>query len=455
MKAFLLFLCVLFPALAAWAGPLALSTREGGLASFDPQAWQLLGQLAAPSLAGEIALEPSGRTAWLARPGSSRVVQVNLEDGRETGQALVFSEPPRSLAWVALTGQLAVLPENSPRVYLVNPSDTSATATVAIPQAGVSLAPGPDTGTLAVMLADPDRLCLVDARQAAVVRTLALPYPAWALQFSRDGRWVAASHEVRGLVSLVDLQGRQLARRLEVGVSPRGLALSPDGSILWVAHQSGSTGVVSAIHVTTNAVAKSFRVVGETYGLAYLPASDHQPAGRLVVSAHVPEAEQTGMVYALDETLDRLLSNQPLDGTPVRIHVPPKAAPPAQSPTPTPAPSFSPTPGGPLPTATPIPRRSGNGLFRGGFHGRLLDQGQAIASTVGRVEAVNRRGRRYPGQLFDDGRFEIRKLPWGNYRLEFELEGYKPRTVPDQLLAFSGTRSLDVELEKKKDRPKP
>jgi hypothetical protein len=254
----------------------------------------------------------------------------------------------------------------------------------------------------------------VDTQNWAVARTLALPYPAWQVEFSRDSRWVAASHVDHGLISLLDLTGRQLARRLVVGKSPRGLAISPDGTRLWVAHQMGETGGVSAIAVTANAVVSSFRVVGETYGMAYLEGANDEEA-RLVVAAHVPEAQQTGMLYALNLDLTRLISNQPLDGIPYKIHYPPPlqtwlAATPTPAAAPTPQPADS---GEALPLSATARTQRNHGLLRGGFRGVLLYENAVLRSPIGKVEAVNRRGRRYPGELHPDGSFEFTRLPWG------------------------------------------
>jgi hypothetical protein len=155
------------------------------------------------------------------------------------------------------------------------------------------------------------------------------------------------------------------------------------------------------------------------------------------------------MLYALNLDLTRLISNQPLDGTPYKIHYPPPmhtrpeaTATPAASRTPPPAVTQA------LPlsaTAGSLPRRS-HGLLRGGFRGVLLYEQTALQAPHGKIEAVNRRGRRYPGELRSDGSFEFTRLPWGTYQLVFKIEGFHRKVVDDQLLAFTCSSPLEVEL---------
>lgn len=456
MRALSIFLFCLAPVLLSASGPLFVSTQEGELAVFDPMAWRLRAQLRDLDHPPALAFEAEPNRAWTLFRGSTSLRRLALDQARSLPTALTVSGTPKSLAWIRPHGPLAVITEEHRQLLFYHPEGATITpSALELPGDPVSLAYPPQANHLAVVLKNPDRICLIDTKQWTIIRILSLPYPAWDLEFSRDGRWVAASHEDHGLVSLVDLKGKQLARRLVVGQSPRGLALSPNGQRLWVAHQMGATGGISAINVTANAVVRSFRVVGETYGMTYLAAEEGQEA-RLVVAAYVPEAQQTGMLYALNLDLTQLISNQPMDGTPYKIHYPPLTGRRLPSPTAT----ASPTPARALQgtaTPTPVPRRRGHGLLRGGFHGRVQNEEAArlLTNAAGKVEAVNRRGRRYPGTVYPDGSFEIRKLPWGTYQLVFEIEGYRRKVLPQVLLAFTGTQALEVLLRESPATPTP
>ncbi len=449
-KTFLALLAALVLQGGALAGPLFVTSSDSGTAVFDPYRWSLAGTLEHSRDPSQLVFEEDGARLWTISTDGKALNEVDLDSNRVL-RRLDPGFPPLALC-PAGNGRMLVASARGDLLRLMDTRQGGPPGgSLELPGKPLALFPLPDGRRAAALLSLPAGPSAVSgtaveillARSLSPTQTVDLPFPAWDLAFSGDGRYLAASHEREGLVSLVDLRGRRLTRQIQVGPGPRGLALSRDGGLLWVAHRQKDrpTGCVSLVDLGADRVVATRDLVGEVRGLALLPAQGARPA-QVVVAAVIPEAQRTGMLYSLDPGLKRILDDQPLAGRPLRVLSPVSAAPPGPS---APAPVQVSRAAGTA--ATPAADASGlGGFLKAGFEGRVLDRRGGGPLARARVWAVNPAGRTFPGTVDGRGDYRIPGLPWGSYRVEARASGYRDLTTPARTLAFTSALRLDLEL---------
>jgi len=82
-------------------------------------------------------------------------------------------------------------------------------------------------------------------------------YPKVITQ-NTDGKYTVVSNWVSMNISVFDSDTKELLRRIPVGGTPRGMAFSPDGSLLYVANYDYP--VIEVIDMKENKVTKTFRL---------------------------------------------------------------------------------------------------------------------------------------------------------------------------------------------------
>ncbi|MFP5501799.1 MAG: YncE family protein, partial [Candidatus Sericytochromatia bacterium] len=115
---------------------------------------------------------------------------------------------------------------------------------------------------------------------ARIKMDLAVPFGS---VFSPDGRWLYVAYRSSNIIAVFDTKTHQLDRTFEVGTSPVGLALTPDGKELYVTCLFSVPPVVQIVDVETGEVKVSMGVppsaslvrVDETTGLVYVTATGY------------------------------------------------------------------------------------------------------------------------------------------------------------------------------------
>jgi hypothetical protein len=170
---------------------------------------------------------------------------------------------------------------------------------------------------------------------------------------------------------------------------------------------------------------------------------------RIFVSAEIPEAHPTGILYALDPSLSSIQNQMPLEGHPwamilTQTQAEKDAASFTATPSPTPSVAASPTmtPGISLP---PPPQSA----FKASLHGQLQDattQMPLALTLTATIFAENSRGRRFPAKV-QGSSYLIEGLPWGSYSVSVEAPGYQSLVYPRVTLLGKKLKTLDLELE--------
>ncbi len=127
----------------------------------------------------------------------------------------------------------------------------------------------------------------------------------WGMAMAADGGRAFVSLHTAGAVAAVDLAGRKVAWRADVGGAPAGLALSRDGATLFVA--DADSGMVALVDAKTGTVGAKVEAGRSAYGLGLSP-----DGGRLYACDRF--LNQVGVV---DLAAKKLLASLPATREPV------------------------------------------------------------------------------------------------------------------------------------------
>jgi YVTN family beta-propeller protein len=166
----------------------------------------------------------------------------------------------------------------------------------------VALHPGGRYALVTSTSSDDRRLVVVDLETADLVQDIDRGEASFGLAVSSSGEWVYASGGANldvDVYSMAPDGTLSQAGSIEVGSYPSGLALSPDGTTLWVALFNGSN--VLEVDTATSTVRREIPVGGSAWDLLHLPSR-----GELYVSTlagqHVSVVDlDTGQVDATIE----------------------------------------------------------------------------------------------------------------------------------------------------------
>ncbi len=216
-----------------------------------------LGSFAAVGHPSEIAIDPAGSTAYVANTGSRTIAVFTIP-----GSALTATYP---LPAAPIRLRLAPPPSAS-RLYVATAAGTlevldvaggASVASVPLAGAGSGLAVAPDGAYLWVSSQAAATLQEVATEEAAVVRTIATRGAPQDVLVTADGARLLVANE-GGWVEAIDLA---TLASTEIAVPGAfGLALTPDGTQLWVTQ--ASLGRITILEAATLQVVGRLHVTG-------------------------------------------------------------------------------------------------------------------------------------------------------------------------------------------------
>lgn len=187
--------------------PLVYVTRKGAdkIAVIDPSINQVIGSLPAGLSPAEVILNAGGTTAYVASPVAGTVTVVDINSATITKTIPVG---------------------NDPSILQLSPDGT----------------------TLRVYNAEDKTISTIDLTTNTVTSTAEGTMVRPPL-LSPDGSRTYVVDNFANQVIVVNTQTGQLIHKIDVGLSPQGIALNTDGSILYVA--AAQSGLISVINTTT------------------------------------------------------------------------------------------------------------------------------------------------------------------------------------------------------------
>jgi YVTN family beta-propeller protein len=168
---------------------------------------------------------------------------------------------------------------------------------------------------------------VIDTATDMVTATIPGGLVPFGVAVSPDGSKVYVTNSVSptGTVSVIDTATNTVSATIPVGVFPEGVAVSPDGSKVYVAnHGSINPGPVSVIDTATNTVSAAVPVGFGSVGVAV------KPDGSKVYVAN----QLAGTVSVIDTATNTVSATIPIGGQPIAFGVfiqPPRAGRPPPS----------------------------------------------------------------------------------------------------------------------------
>jgi YVTN family beta-propeller protein len=215
---------------------------------------------------GGIAVRPDGTAAYVT--GGTGSTLSFIQAATNTVSATIpFGNSPGRIAFNPGPNEFYIANENSGILSILDTSNTALLTDFQIPLANAGpadLAISPDSQRLYVVNNFSNILTIINAASRSFVKTLNLDRPT-SVVLSHDGARVYVAHQLLNTqpshtVSVLDTATYAVLDLLTVGNGPMGMAVSPDGSRLYVTNSDDNTlsvvatadlGVIATVPVGT------------------------------------------------------------------------------------------------------------------------------------------------------------------------------------------------------------
>jgi YVTN family beta-propeller protein len=252
----------------------------------DPNPGQfVVGSIAVPGPTESIVVSPDGKRAYvthfevLPRPGGLLVIdlasqKVIAEVPLESGGFDLAITPDGKHAYVASGKAVAIINTSTNTVEATVPIDGFSTWIALTPNGMQAYVGGVDPS------ASPGEeqlpITVIDTALKKVVATI--PVAANALAIAPDGKAYATEIGAKDKnVAVIDTANNTVVARVQAGVGPWAIAVTPDGKKVWVSNQGPTTGdrpnksTVSVIDAATNQVVTTFPVAFQPNKVFFTP----------------------------------------------------------------------------------------------------------------------------------------------------------------------------------------
>ena len=253
------------------------------------------------SRAYSVAISSQG-VVYVGQLDLARLIRADLPNMAFTASVAV-GVVPTEVAFNATGTKAYVTNQFSQNVGVIDVASNTQTATV--PVAGnpfyVIVAPG---DSIVWVTTTADSLFGINASTLTITRRLPLPIISNGMAI-RDSLLYVSTRDV-GIVTEINMRTTRVLRTFPVGGLPQGIALSPDGSQLYVANQSG---YVQFWSVTSNSSLGQTALPGRGFGLARRPTDGYLYATTL----------EAGQIVVIDPATRGVVRSINVGGIPRRI----------------------------------------------------------------------------------------------------------------------------------------
>ena len=217
-------------------------------------------------LASSLAISEDGSTGYTLDLSRNEVVQLDL-DNAETGLRVKVGKDSYDLLLSSDGGSLLVGVESERQIAVLNPADLAEIGAIDLSGSPSALAEGP-SGTYFVALGSQDSVVEVDLTSSEVVRTFTVQDEPTDLAVSPDGSRLYVANLDADTVTVIDLASGGIERSIAVGSSPSSVTISSDGAYVYVTNYRG--GNIDVIDTASGDVINSIEV---DYPPAYMTLS--------------------------------------------------------------------------------------------------------------------------------------------------------------------------------------
>jgi YVTN family beta-propeller protein len=221
---------------------------DSTITAIDLDAQKVIATIALPGIKRPdgCAESPDGKKLYVAGMESGNVAIVSTQ----TNQLLKTVEAgkePRRFVFTPDGRRLYVTSEDAKTIRIMDAaSDKIADSFESGGQGPRILVPLPDQKTLLVANVDDDSASFIDIATKKINLTIGVGGSPQRVEISRDGAWAYVLSVIEQKVSVIDLKGEHVRAKkfVTIGRSPYGMAMSEDGSLLFVT--SGGNNEIAA-----------------------------------------------------------------------------------------------------------------------------------------------------------------------------------------------------------------
>lgn len=192
------------------------------------------------------AVSPDGKKLYVAGMESGNVAIVSAVTN-QLQKMIDVGKEPRRFVFTPDGRQVYVTSEDAKTIRVMDvASDKIVDSFESGGQGPRILVPLPDQKTLLVANVDDDSASFIDIATKKINLTIGVGGSPQRLEISRDGAWAYVLSVIEQKVSVIDLKGQHVRAKkfVTVGRGPYGMAMSEDGSLLFVT--SGGNNEIAA-----------------------------------------------------------------------------------------------------------------------------------------------------------------------------------------------------------------
>ena len=246
--------------------PMVWVTAWDAVVGIDTETNNPVERIKGLSLAGGLAISADGAAAYVVDLSRNEVVQMDLVS-TEIVRKVKVGKDPNDVLLTSDGGSLLVSVAGERQIAVLDPADLATIATVKLPGSPDALAEGLN-GTYFVALGSRDAVVEVDLASGEIVRTFTVQDEPTDLALSPDGSRLYVVNLDAETVSVIDLASGGIERSIPVGTSPSSITLSRDGAYAYVTNFRG--GDLDVIDTESNEVVNSIEL---DYAPAYMTLS--------------------------------------------------------------------------------------------------------------------------------------------------------------------------------------
>ena len=289
---------------------------------------------------------PCAVHAYISNADSNNVSVIDTSDNSVVATVALANSPYG----------VAITPDDA-RAYVTNPTGNSVSvidtatntvvATVSVGNIPYGVAITPDGTRAYVTNNQDDSVSVINTATNTVVATVAVGTFPYGVAINANGSRVYVANEFSSDVSVIDTSTNTVVATVAVGNAPYGVAITPDGARAYVANFTSNN--VSVIDTSTNTVVATVAVGSAPFGVAIAPDGTRAYAANAISNnvSVIDTSTNTVVARVAVGNDPRPLGN--FIGALQQCSIP--------TPTPTATPTATPTPTAtstPTPTATPI-----------------------------------------------------------------------------------------------------
>lgn len=213
----------------------------------------------------DVAITRSG-TAYIVRADAAAVERLDLRLRKVVASIPVGCNPTRVV--FDRSGRRAfVTNQFSENVTVIDVATNRRLDEIPVSGWPAPVVLGPDERTIYVSTTW-DHLYAINLHTKCVTAAIPLPATSHHLALHPGGRRLYVATRTAGTVMEIALPTHEVLRTFNLGGQPQGIAVSPDGSELYVANEKGGLDVV---HLRTGVQTASVKIGGSAFGLALSP----------------------------------------------------------------------------------------------------------------------------------------------------------------------------------------